>query len=72
MPHAFKIIFERAEVCKDLILACNSTEDREQWIIALKEHQRQYLEARIKIFEHKLGTLGHRMTITGQIRSSVK
>jgi hypothetical protein len=29
MPHAFKIIFERAEVCKDLILACDSSEDRE-------------------------------------------
>jgi hypothetical protein len=23
-PHAFKIIFERAEVCKELIMACNS------------------------------------------------
>jgi hypothetical protein len=23
-PHAFKIIFERAEVCKELIMACNT------------------------------------------------
>lgn len=71
-PHAFKIIFERAEVCKELIMACNSAQDREQWIIALKENQRQFLEARIKIFEHKLAQMGHRMTVTGQIRMTVK
>lgn len=53
-PHAFKIIFERAEICKELLLACNSAEERENWIIAFKEHQRQFLESRIRIFEQKL------------------
>lgn len=38
--NAFKIIFERAEICKELLLACHTPQEREQWIIALKEHQR--------------------------------
>lgn len=51
---AFKIVFERHEVSKDLVLAASSQLEREQWIIALKEHRRQFLEARIKIFERRL------------------
>lgn len=48
---AFKILFEHAEVSKDLIVAANSQLDKEMWIVALKEHKRQFLKARIKIFD---------------------
>lgn len=54
---AFKIIFKRQEVDKELILAANSQFEKEQWLIAIREHQRQFLEARIKIFEHKMHTI---------------
>ena len=70
--NAFKIIFERAEICKELLLACPTPQEREQWIIALKEHQRQFLESRIRIFEHRLAQMGHRMTVTGQVRYTMK
>ena len=34
--YAFKIIFERHEVSKELIMACNSLVEKEEWIIAFK------------------------------------
>ncbi|CDW86093.1 ph domain containing protein [Stylonychia lemnae] len=54
---AFKIIFERKEICKELLLAALTQAEKDQWIIALKEHQRQLYDARIQVFQHKLQEL---------------
>jgi hypothetical protein len=36
-------------------MAANSQQEKESWMIALKEHRRQILETRMKVFEQKLG-----------------
>eukprot|EP00347_Sterkiella_histriomuscorum_P001390 403372219 len=54
---AFKIIFLRKEICKELLLAAHTQVEKDQWIIALKEHQRQFYDARIQIFNFKLDEL---------------
>lgn len=35
---AFKIIFLRKEITKELLLAANTQREKDQWIIAFKEH----------------------------------
>ena len=40
----------RKEVKKEVVLAAPTEIEKDQWIIALKEHQRQFLEARIQLF----------------------
>lgn len=38
-------------------MAAQSQLDKDMWIVALKEHKRQFLTARIKIFEQKLAQI---------------
>jgi hypothetical protein len=46
--NAFKIIFNKQEVAKDLILAATSEIEKNEWIKAFHAHQSRVYDARLR------------------------